>query len=459
MKAWFYAVAVVIGALFLAQSALAGSEMEILLKKLQQKGILTAEEADEIAKETKQTAAEEKKAAEEKAAAQKAEIKQEVAKSSALPEWVKNTKLKGDLRLRYEARDREDDQRGTQGRGRFRLRAGLETAINDKVTAGFGLTSGTGDLRTANQTFTGTFNRKSVWIDNAYVRYAPTTWLSVIGGKFINPVWQPSDMLISTDINMEGGAVRLEGQVAPSVGLFFNGGGFVLDDRNGSSSGSRPDPLLYVFQPGVKWNITKDTFVRFAPAYYQFANLEGETVLTPANTTLSSTNTALGVRTGTNAFPGRYAFDYSAINWGAEVGFNKPFGISAIPYFGIMGGYIDNTDPSKNNIGYLAGFSVGYQNVQKFGDWALEYTFRRLEKDAWLDLFPESSFYNGNTNVAGHRVKFLFGLAKNTALGLNFYDTWKLRNFSPTSSTTSPRATRDLSLEERLFQADFIVKF
>ncbi len=454
MKKWLYGVVVGVAAFFGAQAAFAGSEVDtLLLKKLQEKGILSSSEAkeiaDEIAKETAGAAAAEKRAEAEKKETPAA------AKAVELPDWIKNTKLKGNLRLRYETRDRQDDQRGTQGRARFRLTAGLETAITDQVAAGFGLGSGTGDPRSKVQTFGNDSNEKGVWIDNAFIRYAPTKWFSAIGGKFVNPIWQPSDMLISTEINPEGSALRLEGQVAPNLGLFFNGGAFVLDDRT-SASPSTADPLLYVFQPGVKWNITKDTFVRFAPAYYLFANQKHAAVLTPANTALSSSNTAVN---------GRYAYNYSAINWGGEVGFNNPFGISAIPYFGIMGGYVHNTDPSKNNDYYLAGFSVGYTDVKKFGDWAFEYTYRRVEKDAWFDLLPDLAFYcnsngsGGNTNVAGHRAKFLFGLTKNTALQLTAYDTWKIRNFNPSSSTTIPGATRTFSAEEFYFIADLIVKF
>jgi hypothetical protein len=449
MKGWWYVVAGCIVALFCTQIAYASSEMEILLKKLQEKGILSATEAQEIANETKQAAAAEK-------AAEKAEIKEAVAKTSALPDWIKNTKFKGDLRLRYEARDREDDGRGTQGRGRFRLRAGIETAVNDQVTVGFGVISGSGDQRSGNQTFTNVFTKKSIWFDYAYAKYAPVNWFSAIGGKFNNPIWQPSDMLISNDINPEGVAVRFENQAAKNVGVFFNGGLFVLNDSNGTSTNSTADPLLYVFQPGVKWNFTKDAYVRFAPAYYVYGNLQG----TSALGTSSQNGTGTPSTSNTNTLvAGRYKFNYSAINWGGEIGFNKPFGIACIPYFGIMGGYINNPDPSANNTGYLAGFAMGYQNVAKFGEWSLEYTFRRLEKDSWFDLLPESSFYNGNTNVMGHRVKFLFGLAKNTSLGLNFYDTWLVRKFNPTNSLTIPRATQGQSSEETLGQLDLIFKF
>lgn len=58
MKTTFYILAGSIVALFCSQIVYAGSEMEILLRKLQQKGILTAAEADEIAQETRRAVGE-----------------------------------------------------------------------------------------------------------------------------------------------------------------------------------------------------------------------------------------------------------------------------------------------------------------------------------------------------------------------------------------------------------------
>lgn len=427
MKKLFYVLICSLVTLFFTQSVYgASSEMEILLKKLQEKGVLTASEAESISKETKEAAAAVEKAAEKK---------EQTAKASELPDWIKNTKFKGDLRLRYEPRDREDDARGTAGRARFRLRAGVEAAVNKDVTVGFGLATGSGDQRSANQTMTGTFTRKDIWVDYAYARYTPVKWFSIMGGKFVNPIWQPGDMLISTDVNPEGAAFKMEGQVAPNFSLFLNGAVFVLDDRNGATTSSA-DPLMYVFQPGFKWNFTKDAFFRFAPAYYGFSDLKNANVLT-GGTGFSAGNT-------NTQTAGKYKYNYSAISWGGEIGFNKPFGISMIPYFGIMGGYIQNPDPSKNKTGYLAGFSIGYPDVKKTCDWSFEYTFRRIEKDAWLDFLPDSSFYSGKTNVMGHRAKLAFGLTKNVSFGINYYNTWMVRGGPAT---------------ENLVQGDLIFKF
>ncbi len=346
----------------------------------------------------------------------------------------------------------------------------METPINPDFTVGFGLASGTGDQRSANQTMGGDFTRKNIWIDYAYAKYNPAAakWLSVIGGRFVNPFWQPSDMLICGDINLEGGAMRLEKQVIPSLGLFFNGGAFVLEDRTSpvttisgntlsgttsTTTASYADPIMYVAQIGAKYNFTKESFFRFAPAYYNVSNLKRTPVIISGDPWIGPGFSSSGTNTAWSggALNGKYRYSYNVINWGGEFGFDRPFGISAIPYFGIMGGYVKNPDPSSNGHGYLAGFTMGYPDIKNGCEWALEYTFRRLEKDAWLDFMPDSNFYSGNTNVMGHRVKLLVGLMKNTALGVTYYDTWKVRN------TTSGLVGNPS--EEQYIQADLLFRF
>jgi len=142
---------------------------------------------------------------------------------------------------------------------------------------------------------------------------------------------------------------------------------------------------------------------------------------------------------------GKYTYNYSAINWGGEVGFNKPFGTPLIPYFGIMGGYIHNPDPSQDNDGYLpCGLFDRLSGLKRAFDWSLEYTFRRIEKDTWLDFLPDASFYSGKTNVMGHRVKLALGITKNVILGINYYNTW---------------AVSGLSSDENVIQGDLTFKF
>lgn len=76
--------------LFISNTAFA-SEVDVLLQKLVEKGILNAQEAQEVRTETNEEMA--------KAAKQKQEDYKELGKGS-LPDWVKNIKFKGDFRLR-----------------------------------------------------------------------------------------------------------------------------------------------------------------------------------------------------------------------------------------------------------------------------------------------------------------------------------------------------------------------
>jgi hypothetical protein len=59
--------------------------------------------------------------------------------------------------------------------------------------------------------------------------------------------------------------------------------------------------------------------------------------------------------------------------------------------------------------------------VKAKGQWQARYLYRHLERDAWLDTFPDSDVYGGGTNAAGHEVILEVALAKNLFLGLDYY--------------------------------------
>lgn len=427
MKRWLFGIAGCAGALFMAQLAFgASSEMEILLKKLQEKGVLSSEEATSIAAETKKAAA---------------ESKEKEAKASELPDWIKNAKFKGDLRLRYQNEDKDDNGQGSRGRGRIRLRAGVDTKVTDDVTVGFGLATGSGDPRSTNQTLQDTFSKKDITIDYAYASYRPHKAITLWGGKFQNPIWRPSDLLWDSDITPEGAGLQVAAPVGGSFSLLFNGGAFILDERSADK-----DPLMYTFQPGVNWNFTKNGHLKVMAAYYLFSNVKGN---------------ALDNSSGTNTLNAAnlLRYDYDAPAFSAEIGFKNPFGVTFVPYVGLFGEYIKNPDADRDDTGYIAGVTVGHQSLKKLGDWSLEYTYRRLGKDAWLDTFPDSDFLGGATNTVGHRVKLGFGLTKNVSLGLSYFDSSKIRNYNPAKGLVVPAATRNIKSDEKLVQADLILKF
>jgi hypothetical protein len=402
-------------------------DMEILLDDLVSKGVLTKQDAEDILKKMQETKTKEmEKAKAEGKAPEPDWVKNMPDWVKNPPDWIKNIKFSGDFRLRYQWEDREADDKLERNRGRFRLRLGAETKLADEVKVGFGLASGSGDPRSTNVSFENTFEKKNIKIDYAFAEYSPVKWFSLIGGKFQNPLYRPSDLLWDTDITPEGAAVKFQYPVLPTLDISFNSGFFVLDEISDGH-----DPYMVALQPGLNWNITKDINFQLALAYYLFGGVQG---------------TTLDFSSGTNTLVnGKLKFNYDAPVVSAGFGFKNPFGQTFIPYFGLFGEYVNNPDPDDDHQGFIAGLRAGHTSMKKFGDWFFEYSYRKLEKDAWPDVFPDSDFYGGATNVKGHEAIFNFGLWKNIWLGFDYYNSRKILG--------DPKQT------ENLVQVDFNFKF
>jgi hypothetical protein len=423
MKKWLYLVIGTLMALLFTPSVhAASSEMDILLKKLQQKGVISAEEAAVMADEAKKAATKEKQ-----------EIVAEAKKGLQIPEWVNKVKFKGDVRLRFQSEERDNDaNKAARGRGRIRLRLGAESQLADSLSTGFGLATGSGDPRSTNQTFQDTFSKKQINIDYAYLSYRPFKWLSVIGGKFENPLWRPTDLLWDSDITPEGAAVKIDYPLSSSFNTFFNGGYFILDEYANDQ-----DPQMFTLQGGFKWNITPDIDWKLGGAYYVFNHVR-------------DVNLDHSSATNTKNRNNRLKYHYNAPAVSTEIGFNNIFGQKIIPRVALLGEYINNPDPDHANTGYIAGIAFGHPKLSKFGAWNVEYTYRRLGTDAWIDAFPDSDSYGGATNTSGHRVKVGFGLTKDLSLGVNYFQFWRNHHYA------SKPASNNL---EKLFQADLSYKF
>jgi hypothetical protein len=295
----------------------------------------------------------------------------------------------------------------------------------DQVKVGLGLISGSDDPRSGTETFENTFSKKNVRIDTAFAEFTPANWFDLIGGKFYNPLYRPDDLVWDGDITPEGAAAKLRFKLLPKLDLYFNAATYILDEKTNAK-----DPYLAAIQPGFIWKITRDIDLQLALAYYYFVNVK---------------ENALEFSSGTNTTAeGKLVFDYNAPVLSGELGFKKPFSLDFVPYFGLFGEYVYNPDPDHDNRGYLAGVRVGHLDMRKFGDWRLEYSYRCLEKDAWPDVFPDSDFYGGSTDVKGMEFILNFAFWKNIWLALDYYNTRRIL------------ASKQ---RENLFQVDLNLKF
>jgi len=385
------------------------SEVEALLKVLVKRGVITEQEAASVLKEAKKVVEEQKK-----------EITRE--RKAKLPSWIENTNFKGDIRMRYQTSKKKKDD-AARNRSRIRFRYGFETKVNDTLKVGARLATGSTDPRSTNQTLGNTFETKSWQLDKAYLKYQPTETFEVLGGKFNKAFFVEDDLLWDGDITFEGLSLMFKPEVSDTTKLFFNVGLFVLDELKSSDK----DPLMSYFQPGFEVKINDNVSWKTGVTYYSFENVKGS---------------ILDHSSGTNTLKDSVLkYDYDSINPSTVLTYawdslDRTYAVS------LLYDYIYNSD--SKDMGYLAGIKFGSKKVKGRGDWQVYYNYRQLERDAWLDTFPDSDFYGGKTDVEGYEIVVKYGLAKHITIGLDYYRTEKM------NGEANP---------ESVLQADLGVKF
>ena len=393
-------------------------EIDILLQKLVDKGVLTPGEAQQIGTETKE------------------QVKSEIAagKYSSLPAWVQNTKLKGDFRLRFQnlhEKNTGDISKDTTI-GRIRMRLGLESKVNDKIKVGIGIATGSGDPRSTNITLGGSQAKKTIILDYAYGKYDPLSWLSFTGGKMLlnDVLWEPTDLIWDTDITPEGAAIGINKTLNPKTSVFLTAAPLVIQEDTSTTSGA----MAYLVQPGINYAINDNLSLKGAVTYEYF-----QTKGTAASSYSKGQNTKIGTS---------YANNFSNVNPALELCIKDPFkavglNVENLKFFGE---YVNNLAVSNKNSGFSTGFQFGNAKIEKWGDWQVRYIYAMLEKDAVLDILPDSDRYSGKTGIRSHEGILTFGLGKNTNLGIDVYRSWNIVG----TSTKAP---------ETLLQVDWNMKF
>ncbi len=392
------------------------SDVDILLQKLVEKGVLSAGEAQEIKTETEE------------------QVKKDVAegKSSSLPQWVQNVKMKGDFRLRYQ-NDHVNENADDRNRGRIRLRLGTDYKANDKLLISAGLATGLSDtggstvnkdyIRSTNQTFTDSFSKHPIDLDYAYAKYMATPWLNVIGGKVLlkDALWEPGDLMWDTDITPEGVVLDVSKQLNPATIFFVKGDFLVLQE-----DASKKDDVLFHVQPGIIYSFNDRISLKAALAYDDFE--VGHSTGHPA---LKGSSASNSWSAGTTCTPRQ---DITNIMPAFQLTINTPFKdfnlFADVPQLNFFGEYVKNmlTDAKPHNEGYMVGLGLGAASIANHGDWQISYNYASLEKDAVLDILPDSDRMGGKTDIEGHELIFQYGLAKNTWLSFDIYRTQMLES-------------------------------
>ena len=404
----------------------AQSSVDALLNKLEQKGILSVDEAKELKAED---------ATNSVAAFNKA-----LNAKFPTPDWVTGYKLSGDFRGRFDDVSTSTPFTPNSGgshdqnnmRFRYRLRVGLQLNMKDDLQVGFrlgtddtgkGFDGSSGNPLSNNSTLLGNSSKKPIWVDAAYGKWTPIndgTWMvSGTIGKMDQP-FQQSAMVFDPDYTPEGGALQASYKFNSANTLLLNGGAFIIDQVNTRG------PFLYGAQ--AIWNSTWTPHLATSAgiAAYDIANLGNIAVFgygaTPYDSNIG--NTVVG---------STFVSDFNPIVASGSVTYTLdsfPFYPGKFPVK-LAGEYLNNPAAGRNNQGWWTGVTFGKSG--KKGAWDLSYRYQRLEADAWWDqlvdddnmaLFPTSATAGsaaGGTNIKGHLVKLNYSIFDSLTFSFTCY--------------------------------------
>ena len=412
------------GGLVLGMSVPASAGVDAkLLEMLKANGSISAAQYAELQTElTSEKQAQQEAAADQVKKSDLSAFEQKVA-------WAAKTEFKGDVRVRQETVKIDGESDGkNRDRQRIRARLGAYTEINPQVNTGIRIaTGGSDDARSTNQDLDNYFDKKQLWLDQAYIDYHPTAInnLHLIGGKMPQPWVSTGDVIWDSDINPEGLAATYKHNLGNSgVEMFGSAGYYTLKDNvDGDGVQFRHDLRLYAGQLGAKFAPTDSLKVTLGGSVYSYDNDKDSACPT----------------TGTKTTPCALAVNGNSTS---EFRLYEGFGqvdIANLPLpLSLYGQYVHNaaTDSDQDDA-WLVGFK------SKLNAFSLDYNYRDIQRNAVVGAFTDSDFANGTTGSRGHKFKVGYEIDKNFGVGVTYF----LTKADYATSTQKDASTNTLQLD------------
>lgn len=388
----------------------------------------------------------------------------------ALADWLTRTRLSGSLTLREEdilfAPDNVRNQylnyfainsaggiskaglnafeNVSENRTRFRGKARLavESDITDSISAGMRIATGnTGDLVSETQTLDGT-SPYQFGLDELYIRFDGRNgqrfpWLSVVGGRYLNPYGTPTDLIFHKDLTFEGlaatGRLGFGDGSADQSHVFFTVGAHPLQEVALSAQ----DKWLMGAQFGTNLRWGEGQRLRLSAAFFDYVNVTGR--LNPFASTVDNFTAPTYVRQGNTYFnicnngdfncnlfalAARYRLGNLNVTYELAVG-RYTFGatVDAVRNFGYNAARVDSNLPqhvAPRTKGLQAEFSFGSPTVLAAGAWRGVLGYRYLQRDAVIDAYTDSDFHFGGTDATGYYFVGDLGIAQKVWMRLRY---------------------------------------
>jgi len=422
--------------------------------------------------------------------------------SSAVPEWVRRITVFGDFRFRGEGDFFPSSNRGTPGnfthfpdyqaintgsafdtlggafpplldttadrtRVRLRARLGVDAKIDDGISSEIRIATGNDNAPyTANQTLgqNGPFTKYSLWLDRAFVKAAPTNWVSINVGRQPNPYWT-TNLQYYDELSFDGLSATLAPKVNGHIDGFVTAGGFPIFNTafNFATTQAPKEPShnawLLAAQAGGQWRFSDNYAFKLAAGYFDYVNTQGKlsapcTIVFASDSCSTDDTRPLIWQFGNTMFPirnivcqpgqttcanpqyfglasrfgildvhGRFEIDtFKPVVIGLEGDFvwNLGFNREQVLAEGPTGDNFNGTAYKGGNKGYMGRITAGTPTIEQRWDWNVSLAYKYIESDAVLSALVDNDFHLGGTNAKGYVLEGYLGVARNAYLGLHW---------------------------------------
>jgi Putative porin len=361
----------------------------------------------------------------------------------------------------------------------LRARLGLVSDLAFGFKTGLRLSTGSTQAASTSQTLgsTGGFSKYGVQLDRAWIQWTPyEPDITAVAGRFASPYFG-GDLIWPDDVNFDGAAVKANHAFNDANKAFVTVGAFPLQEFHGAT-----DSWLYGAQAGAQFKPDADSQFDVGLGYYDFHHIEGrydgrypdvvsssshvdqaylsteykKAVRQRGNTLIRINRTMSAATNGSAVAPVwglaskfrpltlSLAYAYNgwsdlAVRGTLDVIQNTAFDLNDIRSRALPGSNISVDGKTRAWQGRL---QLGSPKQELLGDWQAYLSWRRFERDAWVDAFTDTTWHMGGTNYAGWSLGGAYFVGPRTSAGLRVTSTRNLSDgrteVNPVNGATGP---------------------
>ncbi len=474
-----------------AASAPASADMETLLEKLHDKGVLSDDDYQEMRTEARAERRNQalKDAKEEEKKAQPAPDSARFKMSEAL----KSVELFGDLRLRYEDRIARaaSDTATSESRERFRyaFRVGLRGDVGDSFFYGLRLDTGQYGrsawvtMADDNRNNTSKSSQAAKFSDGvnvglAFIGWKPADWVQVIVGRQANPLFT-SSLVWDPDITPEGLSEKFAYKLNDNATLFATAGQFLysqVGNRTGAWNnavmqspslgfGSAQSSMLFAYEAGGQYKFAEETAAKAAINYYRYRLTADDTFFTTNFQGLGGASD-LGIKNlQVVEIPVEFRFPVASLSgavfgeYAWNIDGNRRASFSAYP-----------TQTGENKA-WMLGLSLASSGVPqglqqgptlgssaKKGTWEVRTYYQRIQQFALDQNMIDSDFFE-RTNMEGYFIAGAYSPVNGIITTLRYGNGKRLNDSMSTGGFNDDSSAVGTINKYQLLQADLTLRF